>query len=71
MHPLYLLAFATFVLILGFLAWNILSVQRHRFNKDVSGPGGSSDPLSGKSEGMRNPDELRESLGDATRRTSA
>jgi hypothetical protein len=71
MHPLYLLAFATFVLILGFLGWNILSVQRHKVNRDVTGPGGSSDPLSGKSEGMRHPDELRASLDDATHRTSA
>jgi hypothetical protein len=68
MHPLFVLAFATFVLIIGFLVWNILSVKRHKFNRDVTGPGGSSDPLSGKSEGMRHPDELRASLDEAANR---
>ena len=62
MHPLFLLAFATFVVVVGFLGWNLLSAKRHRFNRDVAGPGGSSDPLSGKSEGMRDPDELRAAL---------
>jgi hypothetical protein len=62
MHPLFLLAFATFLLLVGFLVWNILSTRRHSFRKDVSGPGGSSDPLSGKTEGMRDPDQLRADL---------
>jgi hypothetical protein len=66
MHPLFILAFATFVLIIGFLAWNVISVRRHRFSQDVAGPGGSSDPLSGKTDGIRSADELRASLDMAT-----
>ncbi len=62
MHPLFILAFATFVAVGAFLVWNLLSAKRHRFNQDVSGPGGSNDPLSGKTEGMRDPDEMRAAL---------
>jgi hypothetical protein len=68
MHPLFLLAIATFVLIVGFLGWNLLSNRRHRFSRDVSGIGGENDPLSGKTEGMRSPDELRASLDAAASR---
>jgi hypothetical protein len=68
MHPLFLLAIATFLLVVGFLVWNILSVRRHRFQRDVTGPGGSSDPLSGKTEGMRHPDEMRADLDEASAR---
>jgi hypothetical protein len=62
MHPLFILAFATFVVVAAFLVWNLISAKRHRFNRDVSGPGGSNDPLSGKTEGMRHPDEMRAAL---------
>ena len=62
MHPLFVLAFATFVIVAAFLVWNLVSVKRHRFHRDVAGPGGSSDPLSGKSEGIRKPDDLRAAL---------
>ena len=59
MHPIFILAFVTFLLIAAFLVWNVISTKRHKFNADVAGPGGSSDPLSGKTEGMRHPDEMR------------
>jgi hypothetical protein len=62
MHPLFLLAIATFVLILGFLAWNLISSRRNQDKSSVSGVGGPSDPLSGNSEGIRKPDELCASL---------
>jgi hypothetical protein len=65
MHPLFLLAIATFILIIGFLAWNLVSNRRHKFNRDVSGIGGEHDPLSGKSEGIRNADDMRASLDEA------
>ena len=39
MHPLFLLAAATFVLIIGFLVWNRVSTGRHRFDNQQSGPG--------------------------------
>ncbi len=62
MHQIGILAAATFALLLAFLGWNLLSVRRHRFNRDRTGPGGSNDPFSGKTEGLRNPDEIRASL---------
>ncbi len=62
MHPLFLLAIATFVVILGFLAWNLISNRRSQDKSNVSGVGGLNDPLSGNSEGIRKPDELRASL---------
>jgi hypothetical protein len=62
MHPVFILAFVTFLLLAAFLVWNVVSTRRHSFRKDVSGPGGSSDPLSGKTEGMRDPDEMRADL---------
>ena len=47
MHPLYLLAFVTFLLVLGFLAWNLLSVRRHqKTGGKASGIGGPNDPIS-------------------------
>jgi hypothetical protein len=71
MHPLYLLAFATFVLVIGFVLWNIVSVRRHRFGADVAGPGGPNDPISGKTENIRSPDEIRASLDQAAVRSSS
>jgi hypothetical protein len=66
MHPLFLLAIATFVLIIGFLVWNLISNRRHRFSRKVSGIGGENDPLSGTTEGLRSPDEMRAALDSAT-----
>ena len=65
MHPVTVLVGATFLLLVGFLVWNLLSVRRHRFGKPVSGIGGENDPLSGKTAGIRSPDEIRASLEDA------
>jgi hypothetical protein len=62
MHPLFLLAFATFVLIVGFLAWSRLSTGRHRFGRNPSGVGGPHDPISGATDEVRDPDVLRDSL---------
>ena len=57
------LALGTFGLIIAFLAWNWLSTKRHRESGGTaSGVGGPSDPLSGNTEGMRNPDAMRKSL---------
>jgi hypothetical protein len=65
MHPLFLLPMVTFVLIGGFLVWNFISTRRHRFSRSVSGIGGENDPLSGKTEGLRSPDEMRAALDAA------
>lgn len=46
-HPLYLLAFLTFILVLGFLGWNLLSVRRNqKTGGKTSGIGGPNDPMS-------------------------
>jgi hypothetical protein len=46
MHPLILLPVATFVLLLGYLAWNWLSTKRNLdTGGNVSGPGGDNDPM--------------------------
>ncbi len=65
MHPLFLLAFATFALVIGFLIWTRVSTHRHSFRRDVSGVGGPNDPLAGATDAVRDPDELRASLDAA------
>ena len=44
-HPLYLLVFATFLLLIGFLVWSKISTKRSQKGK-TSGLGGPNDPLS-------------------------
>ncbi len=45
-HPVYLLALATFVLVAGFLVWNLVSVRRNqKTGGKTSGLGGPNDPL--------------------------
>jgi hypothetical protein len=62
-----LLAMATFVLLLAFLWWNRASVKRHEQSGggNVSGVGGESDPMSGTTSGMRNPEEMRRAMDAA------
>lgn len=46
-HPLYLLVFLTFFLLLAFLAWNRVSVHRSaKTGGKASGIGGPNDPMS-------------------------
>jgi hypothetical protein len=60
------LALLTFVLVIAFLLWNRVSTKRHHeLGNAASGLGGRTDPLSGNSEGMRHPDELRADLDAA------
>jgi hypothetical protein len=56
-----LLAVVTFGLFLAFLAWNKVSTNRHQAGA-ATGVGGLADPMSGTTEGMRDPDEMRASL---------
>ena len=66
-----ILAVATFILVVAFLYWNRVSTKRHHESGGgASGVGGRSDPLSGNSEGMRHPDELRADLDAAAARPS-
>ncbi len=45
-HPLFLLAFATFVLVGGFFGWSLLSVKRNqKTGGDTTGIGGPNDPM--------------------------
>jgi hypothetical protein len=62
MHPLWLLAFATFVLVIGFLVWTRVSTGRHRFGANPKGIGGINDPLSGATDNLRSPGAMRASL---------
>jgi hypothetical protein len=64
MHPLFLLAIGTFVLVVAFLAYVKISHSRHRQGK-VEGIGGENDPISGTTNRVRDPDELRASLDGA------
>jgi hypothetical protein len=64
------LALGTFGLIIAFLLWNWLSTKRHHESGGTaSGIGGPSDPLSGNSEGMRDPGEMRAALDTAASST--
>ena len=68
MDNILLLALVTFVLLVGFLLWNRMSVKRHQeTGGNTSGIGGPNDPLSGVAEGMRHPDELRADLDAASK----
>lgn len=50
-HPLYILVFATFVLLIGFLGWSKLSTKRSQeTGGHTSGIGGPNDPLSGHTQ---------------------
>ena len=62
------LALVTFVLLIGFLLWNRMSVKRHQqTGGNTTGIGGPNDPLSGVAEGMRHPDEMRADLHEASK----
>ncbi len=63
-----MLAIVTFLLFLAFLTWNKLSLQQHQSTggKKTTGIGGLNDPLSGTTEGMRDPDEMRRDLDAAS-----
>ena len=64
------LALGTFGLLIAFLLWNWLSTKRnHESGGNATGIGGRSDPLSGNSEGMRPPDEMRAALNTAASST--
>ena len=62
-----MLAIVTFLLVLAFLVWNKVSLQQHQSTSGkTTGIGGVNDPLSGTTEGMRDPDEMRADLDAAT-----
>jgi hypothetical protein len=64
MDWIFLLAVVTFGLFLAFLVWNKVSTNRHQAG-DASGVGGVADPMSGTTEGMRDPEDMRGSLNAA------
>jgi hypothetical protein len=46
MHPVFILAFATFALIIGVLIWNIASTKKQqKTGGNTSGIGGPNDPM--------------------------
>jgi len=45
-HPVYLLALATFVIVIGLAAWNYLSAKRSKeTGGNTTGIGGPNDPM--------------------------
>ena len=67
MHPVYLLAFLTFGLIIAYLVWNRISTGRHKFGpNNPAGLGGENDPIAGATDDVRHPDVLRASLDRAS-----
>ena len=69
MHPLFILAFATFLCLIGFLVWNYISTKRRQAR---TGVGGVADPLSGTTDRkIRSGDEMRASLDAANARHDA
>jgi len=70
MHPLFILAFVTFIAVIAFGIWNWISTKRHQqTGGNVSGAGGISDPMSGTTtEKIRPGAEIRASLDAATAR---
>jgi len=47
MHPLFLLAFLTFLLVIGFALWSHQSnKRRQKYGKSTTGVGRDADPLS-------------------------
>ena len=45
-HPLLWLAIATFIVVIGFLVWNLISTRRQqKHGPNVSGLGGPNDPM--------------------------
>jgi hypothetical protein len=72
MHPVYILAFATFACVVAFVYWNRLSAKRHKeTGGNTSGIGGPNDPLSGKNDALRSPAEMTASMEAAAARQSA
>jgi hypothetical protein len=67
MHPLFLLAFATFIVVIAFLIWSRMSATRHRPGRRQTGVGGPADPISGANPEIRDPDVLRANLDHPSR----
>lgn len=68
MHPVYILAFATFLLVLAFFGWNLLSTHRRiKHGRNVEGIGGANDPMGAKPLD-RGPGEMSASLDAASER---
>ncbi len=64
-----ILAITTFVLVLAFLWWNQASTKRHQqTGGNTAGIGGPNDPMSGTTEGIRDPEEMRAALNAAPAR---
>jgi hypothetical protein len=63
------LAIMTFGLLLAFLWWNRASTKRHQeTGGNTEGIGGLNDPMSGTTQGMRDPEEMRAALDAMNRR---
>ncbi len=46
MHPVFVLAFVTLLLVVAFGIWNVVGTRRQqKHGTDIPGPGGKNDPL--------------------------
>jgi hypothetical protein len=68
MHPVYILAFVTFLAVIAFLVWNYMSTKRNQqTGGNTSGIGGPADPMSGTTnDPIRSGAEIRASLDAAS-----
>ena len=66
MDPILLLALVTFALVLGYLIWNKVSVERQKAGRQTTGLGGPSDPVASTTDKLRDPEEIRSSLNAAS-----
>ena len=62
---IFMLAIATFVLVLGFVIWTKMSAAKHHRSGSGEGLGSKNDPLAGSTNRVRDPDTLRASLDTA------
>ena len=62
---IFMLAIATFVLVLAFVVWTKMSAAKHHRSGSGDGIGSASDPLAGSTNRVRDPDTLRTSLDNA------
>ena len=62
MHPVWLLALATFLAVGAFAFFNYRSTRNQQKNGHGTSP---SEPLSGSNDGLRSPEAIRRSLNAA------
>ncbi len=66
MHPVWILAFLTLVVVLAVVFWSLASIRRRQATDGkTSGIGGPNDPMVGATENIRSGAEMNASLDAA------